>query len=70
MLKDIDTEALAIATKLNLLQESDADSIATWVDTVLDSMPDKVLEYKKGKTGLIGLFMGEVKKISKGKSRP
>jgi aspartyl-tRNA(Asn)/glutamyl-tRNA(Gln) amidotransferase subunit B len=33
-------------------------------------MPDKVLEYRKGKKGLIGLFMGEVKKRSKGKADP
>ena len=33
-------------------------------------MPDKVVEYKKGKKGLIGLFVGEVKKISKGKADP
>jgi aspartyl-tRNA(Asn)/glutamyl-tRNA(Gln) amidotransferase subunit B len=29
-----------------------------------------VTEYKKGKKGLIGLFVGEVKKISKGKADP
>ena len=33
-------------------------------------MPDKVIEYKKGKKGLLGLFVGEVKKISKGKADP
>ena len=27
-------------------------------------------EYKKGKKGLIGLFVGEVKKVSKGKADP
>jgi len=31
-------------------------------------MPEKVLEYKKGKKNLIGLFSGEVKRISKGKA--
>jgi len=31
-------------------------------------MPDKVKEYKSGKKGLIGLFAGEVKKLSKGKA--
>ena len=31
-------------------------------------MPDKVKEYKGGKKGLIGLFVGEVKKLSKGKA--
>jgi len=37
---------------------------------VLANMPDKVEEYKKGKKGLIGLFIGEVKKVSKGKADP
>jgi aspartyl-tRNA(Asn)/glutamyl-tRNA(Gln) amidotransferase subunit B len=31
-------------------------------------MPDKVSEYRKGKKGLMGLFVGEVKKLSKGKA--
>ena len=39
-----------------------------WIDEVLSKMPDKVLEYKKGKKNLIGLFSGEVKKISNGKA--
>ena len=33
-------------------------------------MPDKAVEYKKGKKGLLGLFVGEVKKISKGQADP
>jgi aspartyl-tRNA(Asn)/glutamyl-tRNA(Gln) amidotransferase subunit B len=40
------------------------------VDAALMKMPDKVAEYKKGKKGLLGLFVGEVKKISKGKADP
>ncbi len=62
--------ALALATELNLLQVSDDGAIEEWVNQVLASMPDKVAEYKKGKKGLIGLFMGEVKKLSKGKADP
>lgn len=61
-------DALQIATELNLIQESDSSSIAAWVDEVIAKMPDKVNEYKKGKKGLIGMFAGEVKKISKGKA--
>ena len=61
-------DALQIATELNLLQESDSGSVAAWVDEVIAKMPDKVTEYKKGKKGLIGMFAGEVKKISKGKA--
>ena len=32
--------------------------------------PFKIIEYKKGKKGLIGLFTGEVKKLSQGKADP
>ena len=61
-------EPLQIATALNLLQESDSNSVETWVDEAIAKMPDKVKEYKSGKKGLIGLFAGEVKKLSKGKA--
>lgn len=61
-------KALQIATEQNLLQESNSGSIEAWVDEAISKMPDKVNEYKKGKRGLIGLFAGEVKKLSKGKA--
>jgi len=61
-------EPLQIATELNLIQESDSGSVAAWVEDVIARMPDKVKEYKSGKKGLIGLFAGEVKKLSKGKA--
>ncbi|TDH24094.1 Asp-tRNA(Asn)/Glu-tRNA(Gln) amidotransferase subunit GatB [Segetibacter sp. 3557_3] len=59
-----------VAQELNLIQVSDTSEIEDWVNQVLNKMPDKIAEYKKGKKGLIGLFMGEVKKISKGKADP
>ncbi len=61
---------LAIAEKLNLLQVSDTHELNSWVKETLEAMPDKVAEYKKGKKGLIGLFVGEIKKRSKGKADP
>lgn len=61
---------LELATTLNLIQESDTGILEIWVNEVLANMPDKVAEYKKGKKGLIGLFVGEVKKKSKGKADP
>ncbi len=70
LLKEPSREPLDIAVALNLLQSSDTDEIAAWIDQALAGMPDKVLEYKKGKKGLIGLFVGEVKKLSKGKADP
>ncbi len=59
-----------LANALNLIQESDTGILESWVNEVLENMPDKVAEYKKGKKGLIGLFVGEVKKKSKGKADP
>ncbi len=58
----------AIANNLILTQS--ADEIDNWINEVLAANPEKVAEYKKGKKGLIGLFMGEVKKKSKGKADP
>jgi aspartyl-tRNA(Asn)/glutamyl-tRNA(Gln) amidotransferase subunit B len=40
------------------------------IDEVILKYPEKVKEYKKGKTGIIGMFMGEVMKLSKGKADP
>ncbi len=62
------SNALQVATDLNLLQESDNSALQSWVDKVIEAMPDKVKEYHAGKKNLLGLFAGEVKKMSKGKA--
>jgi aspartyl-tRNA(Asn)/glutamyl-tRNA(Gln) amidotransferase subunit B len=59
-----------LATELNMIQVSDSSDINAWVEEVLNMHPDKVTEFRKGKKGLIGLFMGEVKKLSRGKADP
>ena len=51
-------------------QVSDEAAIATAVDIVLASLPDKVAEYKAGRTGLLGLFTGQVMKRTGGKANP
>ncbi len=61
-------DALAIARRLELVQESDQGLLETWVDEVLARFPEKVKEYQSGRKGLLGLFAGEVKKLSKGKA--
>jgi aspartyl-tRNA(Asn)/glutamyl-tRNA(Gln) amidotransferase subunit B len=62
--------AIALAQELNLIQERNTDTLSVLIDEVLGSMPDKVTAYKKGKKGLMGLFVGEVMKKSKGKADP
>jgi aspartyl-tRNA(Asn)/glutamyl-tRNA(Gln) amidotransferase subunit B len=61
---------LAIATALNLIQNTDAGSILPVIEEVLAKYPAKVAEFKSGKKGLIGLFVGEVMKLSGGKADP
>ena len=70
MIRQPDADANTLAESMNLIQNSNGDEIAAWVQEVLDRMPEKVTEYRKGKKGLIGLFVGEVKKLSKGKADP
>jgi aspartyl-tRNA(Asn)/glutamyl-tRNA(Gln) amidotransferase subunit B len=61
---------LQIAEELNLLQTSDEDLIRNFVNDAIAKFPEKVQEYKQGKKGLLGLFVGEVMKLSKGKADP
>ena len=68
LLEDPERDPKQVAKEMNLLQERNDDTLNNWVDEVLANMPDKVLEYKKGKKNLVGLFAGEVKKLSKGKA--
>ncbi|MBL7812152.1 MAG: Asp-tRNA(Asn)/Glu-tRNA(Gln) amidotransferase subunit GatB [Bacteroidetes bacterium] len=70
MVQDPAVSAEEWVQKLNLVQNTDNDFIEKLADEVLASMPEKVAEYRNGKTGLLGLFVGEVMKLSKGKAEP
>ncbi|MES2617020.1 MAG: Asp-tRNA(Asn)/Glu-tRNA(Gln) amidotransferase subunit GatB [Bacteroidota bacterium] len=70
MLKQPDAAPLAIAEQLNVIQTNDGDLINGLIAEVLGKYPEKVEEYKTGKKGLLGLFVGEVMKASKGKADP
>lgn len=59
-----------LAQKMNLIQESDEDFIQELIEKVLAQFPDKVAAYKAGNKNLLGLFMGQVMKASKGKADP
>jgi aspartyl-tRNA(Asn)/glutamyl-tRNA(Gln) amidotransferase subunit B len=63
-------EPIVIAERLNLLMVGSEDELSGMIQEVLLSLPDKVTAFKKGKKGLMGLFMGEVMKKSKGKADP
>lgn len=70
MIKHPERSPLEIATETGLLQESDSSTIEPLVEEVLAKYPEKITEYKNGKVNLIGLFVGEVMKLSKGKADP
>ena len=70
MIESPEKSALNIAEDHNLLQNSNAEEITELIEKALAKFPEKVEEYKSGKKGLLGLFMGEVMKLSQGKADP
>lgn len=65
-----ESDPKSLAEELGLVQQSDANALQGIVDAVLAEWPEKVAEYRSGKKGLIGLFMGEVMKRSRGAADP
>jgi aspartyl-tRNA(Asn)/glutamyl-tRNA(Gln) amidotransferase subunit B len=59
-----------LAGELNLLINADNNDLSRFIHDAIAKYPDKVLEYQKGKKGVLGLFMGEIMKTSKGKIDP
>ena len=77
MAKDVFTEmfatgheAAAIVEARGLMQVTDVARIESLVDNVLATHPDQVESYRAGKTKLLGFFMGEVMKASRGRANP
>ena len=53
-----------------LVQVSDTDEIESIINEILQLNKDKVSDYKSGKTKLLGFFVGQAMKLSKGKANP
>jgi aspartyl-tRNA(Asn)/glutamyl-tRNA(Gln) amidotransferase subunit B len=70
MLIDVTKTPLQIAEAKNLIQQSNTDTLQALINEVLAKNPAKVKEYKSGKKGLLGMFMGEIMKKSKGSADP
>lgn len=70
MIESADKTPSQIAEENGWIQESDSNALAEFVKQAIAKYPEKVVEYKNGKTNLAGLFMGEVMKLSKGKADP
>jgi aspartyl-tRNA(Asn)/glutamyl-tRNA(Gln) amidotransferase subunit B len=63
-------EPKAVAERLGLVQVSDQGALGSWVDEVLAAYPAEVARYRSGETKLMGFFVGQVMKKSKGKADP
>jgi aspartyl-tRNA(Asn)/glutamyl-tRNA(Gln) amidotransferase subunit B len=63
-------EVSQVIEDLNLRQTGDEDTLYQLIQDVLSENAHKVKEYKLGKTGLIGMFMGQIMKKSGGKADP
>lgn len=69
MMKD-GTKAPVIVEKKGLSQISDEGAIKELVQKVVDAHPNEVEAYKNGKTNLLGFFVGQVMKETKGRANP
>jgi len=59
-----------IVQEKNLVQVTDQAAIEAVIDEVLAENPEQVERYKGGKTKLLGFFVGQVMKKTKGKANP
>ncbi len=59
-----------IAERLNIIQVSNEGELAGFIDEVIRSNTSEVERYKNGEKQLVGFFMGQLMKVSRGKADP
>ena len=59
-----------IVTEKGLRQENNLDSLDQIIAGVLTEYPEEIAKYKQGKRKLMGFFVGQVMKVTKGKANP
>jgi aspartyl-tRNA(Asn)/glutamyl-tRNA(Gln) amidotransferase subunit B len=64
--KDLDN----LLKELDVLIDKKSSNVEEYILAALNKFPEKVKEYHSGKKGVLGLFMGELMKISGGKIDP
>ena len=63
-------DAKDIVEEKGLKQITDTSAIEAVVDALIANSPGQVEQYRSGKTGLIGWFVGQVMKETQGKANP
>jgi aspartyl-tRNA(Asn)/glutamyl-tRNA(Gln) amidotransferase subunit B len=61
---------IGIVEARGMRQVSDTGAIEAVIEQVLAENPEKVAEYRGGKTGLLGFFVGQAMKATKGQGNP
>ena len=62
--------ALELATQLNVIQDSDENSLVNYINQVIEGNPAEIQRYINGEKQLVGFLMGQLMKISQGKADP
>ncbi len=70
MLENTTSNAEELAVANDLVQDTNEDLIVSLMEGIMARYPEKVEAYRQGNKGLLGLFMGEVMKGTKGKADP
>ncbi|MCH2225625.1 MAG: Asp-tRNA(Asn)/Glu-tRNA(Gln) amidotransferase subunit GatB [Crocinitomicaceae bacterium] len=70
LLKGENNNPLEIAESMNLIQDSNDDTIQAFIQEVIDNNPTEIERYKNGEKQLVGFFMGQLMRTSKGKADP
>ena len=69
MLNSIESP-LQIAERLNLIQDSNEDTLKSFILQVFEENQNEVERYRAGEKQLTGFFMGKLMKVSQGKADP
>ena len=70
MIKNNQKSPKEIAKEKKWIQEKNDNLLIQFVKESLNKYPNKVLAYKNGQKNLLGLFMGEAMRMSKGTANP
>ncbi len=70
VLMEKDSDITKLIDSMGLAQISDDRAILKLIDSILDKHKDKVEQYKAGKVKLLGFFVGQIMKASRGSANP
>lgn len=63
-------DPMQIVEKRGLKQVNDSNALSPTVANIIAANPDKASAYRNGKTGLLGFFIGQVMRETRGAANP